>query len=85
MIRECRDCGQDFDDRQPFHARNGFIDQCGHCAEDEDGDRLMAVEEPPANKASCEVTIVHPDALTGGMGRYVRDNQHRQAIGCKRN
>jgi len=76
MIQICRDCEDEFDPRHPYHARNGYIDQCGRCAEDEEGDRVIAVEEPPVNKASCEITIVHPEALTGGMGRYVRDNQH---------
>ena len=85
MERICRDCGDEFDDTHPFHARNGFIDQCGHCAEDEEEDRVVALEEPSGNKMSCEVMPVHRDALTGGVGRHVRWTQRHQPIGCKRN
>jgi hypothetical protein len=84
VIRVCRDCESEFDDRHPFHARNGYIDQCGHCAEDEAGDRLIAVEEGDGTKSPCEVTPVHPEALTGDVKRYVRFSQHHQTIGSKK-
>ena len=72
MFRVCRNCDSEFDGRLPFHARNGYIDQCGSCAEDETDDRLIAVEEGDGTKSPCEVTPVHPDALKGGVRRYVR-------------
>jgi len=88
MIRVCRDCESEFDDSLPFHRQNGYIDQCGHCAEDESGDRMVAVEEGDGTKSSCEVTPVHPDALgsaRSGVGRYVKYQQRFQPIGQKKN
>ena len=32
----CRDCGLEFDPTIPYHNENGYYNQCGDCAEDED-------------------------------------------------
>jgi len=94
MSRICRSCGDEFDPDTVFdgthrHRDFGFVDQCGHCGQEDDdpGDRLMALEEGDGRKGSCQVTPVHPETLGSrafGMGRYVTFQQHYQPIGCKK-
>lgn len=100
--RICRTCEEAFDPNDFFwddsgrravrrqHRDVGFIDQCGDCGLEDDcpsTDRVMALEEGNGTKASCEVSVISPEAMgskASGMGRYINYSQHYQPIGIKR-